>query len=100
MNRKVFKSCQSADRNSARAIVISTGAQYNKPRIPNLEKFEGQGIYYGATYMESQLCEQEDIVVVGGGNSAGQAAVFLSQTQARYTCWCGQVSCQTQCHAT
>ena len=65
---------------TARAIVISTGAQYNKPRIANLEKFEGQGIYYGATYMESQLCEQEDIVVVGGGNSAGQAAVFLSQT--------------------
>ena len=68
------------NRLAARVIVISTGAQYNKPRIPNLEKFEGQGIYYGATYMESQLCEHEDIVVVGGGNSAGQAAVFLSQT--------------------
>jgi thioredoxin reductase (NADPH) len=64
----------------ARAVVIATGAQYNKPGIPNLERFEGQGIYYGATYMESQLCEQEEIVVVGGGNSAGQAAVFLSQT--------------------
>jgi thioredoxin reductase (NADPH) len=68
------------NRLAARAIVISTGAQYNKLRIANLEKFEGRGIYYGATYMESQLCEQEDIVVVGGGNSAGQAAVFLSQT--------------------
>src|SRR6202045_3287853 len=68
------------NRLAARAIVISTGAQYNKPRIANLEKFEGQGIYYGATYMESQLCEQEDIIVVGGGHSAGQAAVFLSQT--------------------
>src|SRR2546426_7565508 len=65
---------------ASRAVVISTGAQYNKPRIANLEKFEGQGIYYGATYMESQLCEQEEIIVVGGGNSAGQAAVFLSQT--------------------
>ena len=61
-------------------MVIATGAQYNKPRLPNLEKFEGQGIYYGATFMESQLCEQEEIVVVGGGNSAGQAAIFLSQT--------------------
>ncbi len=64
----------------ARAVVIATGAQYNKPSIGNLEKFEGQGIYYGATFMESQLCEQEEIIVVGGGNSAGQAAVFLSQT--------------------
>ncbi|GAC1428256.1 MAG: FAD-dependent oxidoreductase [Terriglobales bacterium] len=65
---------------AARAIVISTGAQYNKPPLENLTKFEGQGIYYGATYMESQLCEDEDVIVVGGGNSAGQAAVFLSQT--------------------
>jgi thioredoxin reductase (NADPH) len=65
---------------AARTIVIATGAQYNKPRIANLAQFEGQGIYYGATYMESQLCEQEEIIVVGGGNSAGQAAVFLAQT--------------------
>ena len=60
--------------------VISTGAQYKKPRIANLEKFEGQGIYYGATYMEAQLCGGEDVIVVGGGNSAGQAAVYLSAT--------------------
>jgi thioredoxin reductase (NADPH) len=68
------------NRLAARAIVIATGAQYNKLRIDNFAKFEGQGIYYGATHMESQLCEAEDLVVVGGGNSAGQAAVFLSQT--------------------
>lgn len=65
---------------SARAIVIATGAQYNKPAIENLKRFEGQGIYYGATYMESQLCGGEDVIVVGGGNSAGQAAVFMSQS--------------------
>jgi thioredoxin reductase (NADPH) len=65
---------------AARAVVIATGAQYNKPHLPYLEKFAGQGIYYGATFMESQLCGQEEVVVVGGGNSAGQAAVFLSQT--------------------
>jgi len=64
----------------ARAVVISTGAQYNKPGISNLKNFEGRGVYYGATHIESQLCEKEDVVVVGGGNSAGQAAVFLSQT--------------------
>jgi thioredoxin reductase (NADPH) len=68
------------NRLAARAIVIATGAQYNKPRIENIAKFEGQGIYHGATHMESQICGDEDLIVVGGGNSAGQAAVFLSQT--------------------
>jgi thioredoxin reductase (NADPH) len=65
---------------AARAVIIATGAQYNKPQIPNLVRFEGQGVYYGATHMESQLCEEDDLIVVGGANSAGQAAVFLSQT--------------------
>lgn len=68
------------DKLSAKAIIISTGAQYNKPQIANLKQFEGRGVYYGATYIESQLCEGEDVVVVGGANSAGQAAVFLAQT--------------------
>jgi thioredoxin reductase (NADPH) len=65
---------------SARAIIIATGAQYKKPGIANLPKFEGLGVYYGATYIESQLCGDEEVIVVGGGNSAGQAAVYLSQT--------------------
>jgi thioredoxin reductase (NADPH) len=65
---------------AARAVVISSGAQYNKPPLENITKFEGQGVYYGATFMEAQLCEGEEVIVVGGGNSAGQAAVFLSQT--------------------
>jgi thioredoxin reductase (NADPH) len=64
----------------ARAIVIATGAQYNKPRLENLANFEGKGIYYGATYIESQLCGGDEVAVVGGGNSAGQAAVFMSQS--------------------
>jgi thioredoxin reductase (NADPH) len=68
---------------AARAIVIATGAQYKKPNLANLKDFEGQGIYYGATYIESQLCGTDDVIVVGGGNSAGQAAVFLSQTARR-----------------
>ena len=63
-----------------RAIVIATGADYHKPPLENLSRFEGVGVYYGATFMESQLCVNEDIIVVGGGNSAGQAAVFLAQT--------------------
>ncbi|MGA9510244.1 MAG: FAD-dependent oxidoreductase [Candidatus Sulfotelmatobacter sp.] len=64
----------------ARTVVIASGAQYNKPKIDNLKKFEGQGVYYGATYIEAQLCGKDDAIVVGGGNSAGQAAVYLSQT--------------------
>lgn len=68
---------------AARSVVIATGAQYKKPGIPNLQKFEGQGVYYGATYMEAQLCEGEEAIVVGGGNSAGQAAVYLSQTASK-----------------
>ena len=64
----------------ARSIVIASGAQYNKPKVENLAQFEGQGIYYAATAMEAQLCTGEEVVVVGGGNSAGQAAVFLAET--------------------
>ena len=68
------------DKVAAKAVIISTGAQYNKPPLANLKRFEGQGVYYGATYIESQFCEGADVIVVGGGNSAGQAAVYLSQT--------------------
>lgn len=65
---------------SARSVVIATGARYRKPDIPELKKYEGLGIYYAATAMESQLCSNEEVIVVGGGNSAGQAANYLSQT--------------------
>jgi len=67
----------------ARTIVIATGACYNKPTAVCLDRFAGRGIHYGATHIESQLCEDEEVIVVGGGNSAGQAAVFLSQTARR-----------------
>src|SRR5215469_7547276 len=67
----------------ARAVIIATGATYRKPEIENLSQFEGAGVYYGATFMEAQLCRDEEVVIVGGGNSAGQAAVFLAQTAKR-----------------
>jgi thioredoxin reductase (NADPH) len=67
----------------ARTVIIATGAQYRKPDIPSLASFEGAGVYYNATFMEAQLCGAEDVVVIGAANSAGQAAVFLSQTAAR-----------------
>lgn len=66
-----------------RAIVIATGAQYRKLPLENLTQFEGAGVYYGATHLEAQLCGGEDVIVVGGGNSAGQAAVFLAQSARR-----------------
>jgi thioredoxin reductase (NADPH) len=66
----------------ARAIVLATGAAYNKPALANLEAFTGKGVYFSATFMEAQFCASEEVVVIGGGNSAGQAAVFLSQSAA------------------
>jgi thioredoxin reductase (NADPH) len=71
------------ERVAARAIIIATGAQYRKLRLENLSRFEGAGVYYGATHLEAQLCGGEEVIVVGGGNSAGQAAVFLAQTTRR-----------------
>ena len=62
----------------ARTILIATGAEYRKLPLENLSRFEGVGIYYAATFMESQLCKGEEVIIVGGGNSAGQAAVFLA----------------------
>ncbi|HEU4890563.1 MAG TPA: FAD-dependent oxidoreductase [Vicinamibacterales bacterium] len=67
----------------ARAVIIATGAEYRKPALDNLSRFEGAGVYYGATPMEAQLCVGDDVVIVGGGNSAGQAAVFLASTSRR-----------------
>ncbi|MGH9144000.1 MAG: NAD(P)/FAD-dependent oxidoreductase, partial [Vicinamibacterales bacterium] len=67
----------------ARAVIIATGVQYRRLAVDNLSNFEGAGVYYGATFVEAQLCDGEDVIVVGGGNSAGQAAVFLAQTARR-----------------
>jgi thioredoxin reductase (NADPH) len=67
----------------ARTVIIATGAVYRRLAVPDPGRFEGVGVYYGATAMEAQLCRAEDVVVVGGGNAAGQAAVFLSQTARR-----------------
>ncbi|MBV8891497.1 MAG: FAD-dependent oxidoreductase [Acidobacteria bacterium] len=64
----------------ARTVVIATGARYRKLPFKNLTRFEGAGVYYGATFIEAQLCRGAEAVVVGGGNSAGQAAVFLAQS--------------------
>jgi thioredoxin reductase (NADPH) len=62
----------------ARALIIASGVQYRRLAIPSIARFEGVGVYYGATAIEARLCQGEEVVVVGGANSAGQAAVFLA----------------------
>lgn len=74
---------ENGQRIPARSVIIATGACYRRLKIENLERFEGSGVYYGATNVERQLCESGEVVVVGGGNSAGQAAVFLAERATR-----------------
>jgi thioredoxin reductase (NADPH) len=64
---------------TALSVVIASGARYRRPNIPNLEHFEGRGVWYWASPIEARLCRNEEVALVGGGNSAGQAAVFLSR---------------------
>ena len=61
-----------------RTILVAAGGRYRRLELPNLAQFEGVGIYYGATRVEAEFCREEEVAVVGGGNSAGQAAIFLS----------------------
>jgi thioredoxin reductase (NADPH) len=63
---------------AARSVIVATGARYRRPGVPRLEEFEGVSVHYAATEAEAQTCEGDEVAVVGGGNSAGQAAVFLA----------------------
>jgi thioredoxin reductase (NADPH) len=67
------------ERINARCVIVATGARYRKPSLERLEAFEGRGVYYAASFMEGTLCSGQDVIIVGGGNSAGQAAVFLAR---------------------
>jgi len=71
---------EGSGRIAARAIIIATGAQYRRLPLDNLSQFEGTGVYYAAMSVEEKLCVGEEVIVVGGGNSAGQAAVFLAES--------------------
>lgn len=64
----------------AKSIVVATGAQYRSLPLDNLQRFIGLGVYFAATHLEAKLCKDDEIVIVGGGNSAGQAAVFLANS--------------------
>ena len=63
----------------SRTVVIASGARYRRPEVPGLSEFEGRGVSYWASALEAKMCAQAEVVLVGGGNSAGQAAVFLAQ---------------------
>jgi thioredoxin reductase (NADPH) len=63
-----------------RSVIVATGAEYRKLEVPNLAKFEGAGVYYAATFVEAQRCGDEEAIIIGGGNSAGQAATFLARS--------------------
>jgi thioredoxin reductase (NADPH) len=69
---------EGGERVRARSIVVASGARYRRPAIEHLSSFEGRGVWYWASPIEAQLCADQEVIVVGGGNSAGQAAVFLS----------------------
>jgi len=71
------------ERIPTRAVVIATGAEYRRLPLENLSRYEGSGVYYAATAVEAQLCGGEEVIVVGGGNSAGQAAAYLARTVRR-----------------
>ena len=68
---------------STRTVIIATGAEYRSLPIGNLSRFVGAGVYYGASFIEAQVCRGEEVIVVGGANSAGQAAMFLARTASR-----------------
>ena len=68
---------------TAKSVIIATGARYNRLALDRLADFEGAGVYYAATQMEAQACRADPVAIVGGGNSAGQAALFLSRSSAR-----------------
>ena len=64
---------------NGRTLIVATGAQYRKLNVPDLERFEGLGVFYAATLVEARMCTGDPVMIVGGGNSAGQAAIYMSQ---------------------
>ncbi len=80
----VFRiSLEDGEQVRARSIVVSTGVQYRKLAVEGLQTFEGAGVYFAATDLEARYCRDTEVVVIGGGNSAGQAAMFLSRSARR-----------------
>ena len=68
-----------------RAVIVASGARYRRLAVENLERFEGAGVYYAATDLEARVCAGAPVLVIGGGNSAGQAAIYLAQSNCAVT---------------
>jgi thioredoxin reductase (NADPH) len=68
-----------------RAVIVASGARYRRLAVENLSRFEGAGVYYAATDLEARVCDGTPVVVIGGGNSAGQAAIYLAQNNCQVT---------------
>jgi thioredoxin reductase (NADPH) len=68
-----------------RAVIVASGAQYQRLAVEDLERFEGAGVYYAATDLEARVCDGRPVLVIGGGNSAGQAAIYLAQSNCSVT---------------
>ena len=90
---------ESGDRIHARAVVVASGARYRRPAIPEIARFEGRGVWYWASPIEARLCAGNEVILVGGGNSAGQAAVFLPLASRRCECWCEAPASPRACRA-
>jgi thioredoxin reductase (NADPH) len=92
-------SLENGDIVQARSIIIAAGAQYNTPNVANLKKFEGNGIYYAATFMESQLCGGDEVVVIGGGNRPARQPFSWRKLPKRSICWFAEKRFRRRCHA-
>ena len=84
----------------SRIVVIASGAQYRRPDVPRLAEFEGRGVWYWASALEASMCTGTEVALVGGGNSAGQAAVFLSSMSPECTCSCAAPASPQPCRIT
>jgi len=87
------------ERLATKTIVIATGAQYKKPELANPGKFEGKGIYYGATYIESQWCEGEEVAVVGAAIRRAKPQCSSRKPRTTCRCWYGPGNCRALCRA-
>ena len=88
------------DQVRARTVVIASGAEYRRPDVPGLKEAESDGVHYWASPVEGQLCQGHEVALVGGGNSAGQAAVYLASKARKCGCWCAARGWRRPCRNT